>query len=817
MKIFCLRLGSGIALALIALGALLTQLAAAAPAAPLATFTVTKTADTNDGTCNADCSLREAIGAANAAPGSSVIVPAGTYILTLFGYLDDNNTSGDLDIKANMTISSATGTKPIIQEMPGSYDRVMHTLTDTNVILNNVVISNGTGNIGGGIYALGNLSLNNVDVISNSASWGGGLYMDGHVLTINGGTWQKNSAGSIGGGLVNVAGNAAMSGTTFISNTAARGGAVASSSNFSGTLFGGLTLTNVQILSNTAPLTDSLGGGIYNNSPLTLTAVNVRYNQSGGTGGGLYNTGLTTTISISGSQFVSNTAILGGGGGIFNYAPMNITNTLVQSNTATGGGGINNNGGTVTVSGGLIANNKATDSGGSGGGIRTANYMKLSGVTIRNNVSVGSGGGILSAGQLLLFDSAVISNTAFQGGGLQLENSVLINHTFIATNTATYGGGLFNYGTISLTNGSALNNNSASTGGGAYNYGTLQINGSTVISNSTEPSCLGCSNGGGILNLSNLQLSGAIIASNRADNGSGAGVSNAAGSRFTATNSAIISNTSGLGNGGGISNTGTMSLTNVTLSANTTNGHGGGLANLGSAYLSYVTIANNTADNDSDGSGTGGGVANSGAFTLTGTIIGNNQVKTGLSADCAGTLYSGDYNVLETMANCTVTGVTTHNHPSADPALNLLTYSGGTWVHPLLNNSLAVNDGNPADCPPTDQRGVNRPIGATCDIGAYESAVLSAQTISFDPLPDRIVTNPPFIITATASSGLGVSLNSTGVCNVAGNLVTLSGIVGSCTITATQSGNSVYAPAPEVARTFSIKPLYKVYLPLALR
>jgi CSLREA domain-containing protein len=31
-----------------------------------ATFTVSKTADTNDGNCNADCSLREAITAANA-------------------------------------------------------------------------------------------------------------------------------------------------------------------------------------------------------------------------------------------------------------------------------------------------------------------------------------------------------------------------------------------------------------------------------------------------------------------------------------------------------------------------------------------------------------------------------------------------------------------------------------------------------------------------------------------------------------------------------------------------------------------------------
>ena len=38
-----------------------------------ATFTVTKTADTNDGVCNADCSLREAIAAANTAASDDVI------------------------------------------------------------------------------------------------------------------------------------------------------------------------------------------------------------------------------------------------------------------------------------------------------------------------------------------------------------------------------------------------------------------------------------------------------------------------------------------------------------------------------------------------------------------------------------------------------------------------------------------------------------------------------------------------------------------------------------------------------------------------
>src|SRR6476469_358210 len=48
------------------------------------TFSVTKTADSNDGTCDADCSLREAVAAANNNAGPNTInIPTGTYTLTL--------------------------------------------------------------------------------------------------------------------------------------------------------------------------------------------------------------------------------------------------------------------------------------------------------------------------------------------------------------------------------------------------------------------------------------------------------------------------------------------------------------------------------------------------------------------------------------------------------------------------------------------------------------------------------------------------------------------------------------------------------------
>jgi hypothetical protein len=70
-----------------------------------------------------------------------------------------------------------------------------------------------------------------------------------------------------------------------------------------------------------------------------------------------------------------------------------------------------------------------------------------------------------------------------------------------------------------------------------------------------------------------------------------------------------------------------------------------------------------------------------------------------------------------------------------------------------------------------------------------------AQTITFDPLPDRTFGDPPFTVTATASSGLPVSFAATGSCAVVGGAMTLSG-AGSCTVTATQDGDLTYAPAP---------------------
>src|SRR3954469_18417991 len=135
--------------------AALLCLAAAGTPAPAADFFVTKTADTADGACDADCSLREAIIAANANAGPDRVIlgSAQTYVLTL-GPADPAGTTvpaiGDLDITGSLTID---GNLSVING--NNLDRVLDISGPIAVSLNNVTIRGGLAqgflSFGGGI------------------------------------------------------------------------------------------------------------------------------------------------------------------------------------------------------------------------------------------------------------------------------------------------------------------------------------------------------------------------------------------------------------------------------------------------------------------------------------------------------------------------------------------------------------------------------------------------------------------------------------------------------------------------------------------
>ncbi|MFL6201208.1 MAG: CSLREA domain-containing protein, partial [Thermoanaerobaculia bacterium] len=92
-----------------------------------ATFTVTKTADTLDGACDRDCSLREAITAANADEPTGgadvVVVPPGIYVLTRTGAGEDAGATGDLDLNDQMILVGAGAGSAVIDG--GGFDRVL--------------------------------------------------------------------------------------------------------------------------------------------------------------------------------------------------------------------------------------------------------------------------------------------------------------------------------------------------------------------------------------------------------------------------------------------------------------------------------------------------------------------------------------------------------------------------------------------------------------------------------------------------------------------------------------------------------------------
>lgn len=69
---------------------------------------MTKTEDTDDGGCDDDCSLREAVIAANADPGlTCIVVPAGVYTLSIAGVGEDAAETGDLDVTDDLIILGA--------------------------------------------------------------------------------------------------------------------------------------------------------------------------------------------------------------------------------------------------------------------------------------------------------------------------------------------------------------------------------------------------------------------------------------------------------------------------------------------------------------------------------------------------------------------------------------------------------------------------------------------------------------------------------------------------------------------------------------
>ncbi|MFL6261388.1 MAG: choice-of-anchor Q domain-containing protein [Thermoanaerobaculia bacterium] len=285
--------------------------------------------------------------------------------------------------------------------------------------------------------------------------------------------------------------------------------------------------------------------------------------------------------------------------------------------------------------------------------------------------------------------------------------------------------------------------------------------------------------GGAIRNNGDLTLLRTALTGNASVAGSvgsglgGAIVSDGTNPSLTIADSTIANNTA-QGAGGGIAGGGDVDLRNVTVSGNrSTADLGGGLyffTNI-RATINNITVAGNTA------AVKGGGIlVETNIFVgvsprITNSIVAGNTAPVG--PDCAGGLDTA-YDLVGNGADCV--GPSAANHDKVGTAaspinarLGPLAGNGGpTPTLALLAGSPAIDAGNPSPpgsgtgaCEATDQRGVRRPGGAACDIGAFEvtaACVAGGNTLCLSSGRFKVTANWQ---TSTAS-GAGTAVTLTG-------------------------------------------------------
>jgi Matrixin/PKD domain/Right handed beta helix region/Periplasmic copper-binding protein (NosD) len=218
----------------------------------------------------------------------------------------------------------------------------------------------------------------------------------------------------------------------------------------------------------------------------------------------------------------------------------------------------------------------------------------------------------------------------------------------------------------------------------------------------------------------NLTADSIVVTGNHstdfANGGGGIGIDTAV---VTISNSAIVNNTSA-GVGGGIFEYfgSDLTLVNCTLANNSAGDRGGGIEAYAPLTLVNCTVSNNSAD-------WGGGIQNAVATTVTlsNTIVAGNTDSFG-SPDVYGVTAwtSQGHNLIgktDGSSGWVGSDLTGTVASPLNPQLSALADNGGsTLTMALLPNSPAINAGNSATAPATDQRGFTR-FGNT-DIGAYE-------------------------------------------------------------------------------------------------
>ena len=415
------------------------------------------------------------------------------------------------------------------------------------------------------------------------------------------------------------------------------------------------------------------------------------------------------------------------GAGIFNDGgTLNLSRVVIQGNQAQGssmveGGAIFNRGGVVDATTCTFSNNTASqwlfqgplDLKALGGAIRNeSGVINLQDCTFMNNAAVGAlpmypypgrdgfGGAIHNSGTLNAIRCSFVGNSARGNPATCCQPG--------PSGGSGVGGAIHNSGVLTLV-ASTMASNSASGGtGGVGSPGCA-----TLCGDYPHPGGPGgrggSAYGGALFNIGTASAANSTFAWNTCVAGAG-GSGGAGGPGIYA---GIPGTDGGNGGDGGSSSGGAVDggvyFTNCSLAFNSAFPGAGGSGGPGGSALP-PSISGRPGSNGTGGSASGGGVAG-GLFA--GTLLATNS-----PANSGGGVGDLGHN-LSSDGSCAFNGPGSYNYtnPKLGPLAN---NAGPTLTMALLAGSPAIDAGDTAAAPPTDQRGFPRPAGAAADIGAFE-------------------------------------------------------------------------------------------------
>ena len=674
---------------------------------------------------DAECTLREAI---EVAAGGDTI----TFDTDLAG--DVITLGAVLNISKDLTID-ASGLTPTVSLNGGDTVQLMKVRSAT-VDIDHLDFVDGLADDGGAIENFDStLTVSNSRFESNSAGNGGAINNDDADLTVTDCTFITNTASSSGGAIKSYQGTVTISGSTFkVNGSGQYGGAILNNDST-------MTVTNSSFYLNDA---DDYGGGIFNYEGILTVSNSTLSENSALLGGGGINNTASSTLHLK-NTIVANSP---DGGDCVNNGTIstNIHNLVMDGSCSPAysgdpllGSPEYNGGPTETMALGYgspareygdPATCESTDQRGvsrpQAAICDIGAYEAAPNQNVNKNNDPGDGNcnssectlreAITAAGKYdsINFDSALSGEVIILSPTIGLNKSLTIDGSGLASHVEINGDGsqIFNmYGTgvDIVLNHLDLVDGSAASGGAIFNNTD-----SLTISNCNFDSNDG-NNGGAIYHSGGtLTISDTTFSNNESTIYGGAldihDPANITGSTFSGNSAAI--------RGGGVHNaSGTMTIVNSTLYNNDSD-FGGGIYNAnGTLTLSHSTLSENSADPTS-----GGGIYNrtSGTLHLLNTIIAGSI----LGGDCEnqGTITTNTGNLIEdNSCSPAVDG---------DPLLISLADNGGpTETMALDTGSPALDAGEDGICESTDQRGVSRPQGDHCDIGAYEVEVPQGDTI----------------------------------------------------------------------------------------